>query len=51
MCHVHVGALLIYLGLITLLGGIGWLLFTPLVSQVGELANQRLPILRRRRRG
>jgi predicted PurR-regulated permease PerM len=35
-----VGALLIYLALLALLGGIGWLLFTPLVTQASELANQ-----------
>jgi predicted PurR-regulated permease PerM len=35
-----VGALLIYLALLALLGGIGWLLFDPLVTQASELANQ-----------
>jgi predicted PurR-regulated permease PerM len=35
-----VGALLIYLALLALMVGIGWLLFTPLVTQASELANQ-----------
>jgi predicted PurR-regulated permease PerM len=35
-----VGALLIYLALLALLGGIGWLLFDPLVTQASELANR-----------
>jgi predicted PurR-regulated permease PerM len=35
-----VGALLIYLALLALLVGIGWLLFDPLATQANELANQ-----------
>jgi len=35
-----VGALVIYLVIAILLGGIGWLLFTPLATQATELANQ-----------
>jgi predicted PurR-regulated permease PerM len=35
-----VGALLIYLVIAILLGGIGWLLYDPLVTQATELANR-----------
>jgi predicted PurR-regulated permease PerM len=35
-----VGALLIYLALLALLVGIGWLLFDPLATQASELANR-----------
>jgi len=34
------GALVVYLALVLVAVGIGWLLFNPIVSQAGELADQ-----------